>query len=113
MAAGRWFLASAWFLVVLALLSCFAAADDGDVLLEVKRAFVGDLEGVLAGWNASGAGAGAAGFCSWAGVACDDAGLRVVSLNLSGAGLAGPVPRALARLDALQAIDLSSNALAG
>ena len=113
MAAGRRFLVSAWFLVALAMLSCAAAeADDGDVLLEVKHAFAGDPEGVLAGWNASGAGA-AAGFCAWAGVACDDAGLRVVGLNLSGAGLAGPVPRALARLDALEAIDLSANALTG
>ena len=111
MAAGRRFLVSAWFLMALAVLSSVAEADDGDVLLEVKRAFVGDPEGVLAGWNASGA--GAAGFCAWAGVACDDAGLRVVGLNLSGAGLAGPVPRALARLDALEAIDLSANALAG
>ncbi|XP_066320765.1 LRR receptor-like serine/threonine-protein kinase GSO1 [Miscanthus floridulus] len=93
-------------ILALVLLSCMAAAaNDGDVLLLVKSTFVDDPQGVLAGWNAS---AGASGFCSWAGVACDEAGLRVVGLNLSGTGLAGTVPR-----DALEAIDLLSNALTG
>lgn len=42
-----------------------------------------------------------------------NAALRVVNVNLSRAGLAGPVSRMLARLDALQVTNLSENGLAG
>ncbi|CAO2820800.1 unnamed protein product [Amaranthus hypochondriacus] len=51
---------------------------------------------------------------SWAGVACNREGTRVVALRLPGIGLVGPIPRGtIGKLDALQVLSLRSNSLNG
>ncbi|OEL19579.1 Leucine-rich repeat receptor-like serine/threonine-protein kinase BAM1 [Dichanthelium oligosanthes] len=50
--------------------------------------------------------------CSWPRVSCDAAGRRVVSLDLSGLNLSGPIPAAvLSSLPHLQTLNLSNNIL--
>ncbi|RCV27293.1 hypothetical protein SETIT_5G313500v2 [Setaria italica] len=83
-----------------------AAQDDARLLLEIKRAW-GDPP-VLAGWNASAAGA----HCAWPYVACDTAG-RVVNLTLASANVAGPFPDAVGGLTGLTYLDVSSNNITG
>ncbi|CAN6355841.1 unnamed protein product [Urochloa humidicola] len=55
--------------------------------------------------------------CRWPGVRCSRFGahdeLRVVSLDLAGRGLAGALPRTLARLDMLRVLNLSGNSFHG
>lgn len=51
--------------------------------------------------------------CTWQGVTCDSASSRVVSVNLAGAGLRGPIPDALGNLTFLTSLTLSNNQLMG
>ncbi|RLN43396.1 leucine-rich repeat receptor-like serine/threonine-protein kinase BAM2 [Panicum miliaceum] len=51
-------------------------------------------------------------FCSWPRVSCDAANRRVISLDLSGLNLSGPIPAAaLSSLPHLQTLNLSNNIL--
>ncbi|CAO1945007.1 unnamed protein product [Urochloa humidicola] len=82
------------------------AADEARLLLEIKRAW-GDPP-VLAGWNATAAGA----HCSWPHVRCDAAG-RVTSLDLASANVSGRFPDAVGNLSGLTYLDVSSNNITG
>ncbi|CAO2178320.1 unnamed protein product [Urochloa humidicola] len=82
------------------------AADEARLLLEIKRAW-GDPP-VLAGWNATAAGA----HCSWPHVRCDAAG-RVASLDLASANVSGPFPDAVGNLSGLTYLNVSSNNITG
>ncbi len=57
-------------------------------------------------------GTGAGGQGPWPGVTCNTAG-QVVALNVSGLGLQGTLPAALAGLQALSTLDLSRNRFRG
>ncbi|XP_059075041.1 LRR receptor-like serine/threonine-protein kinase EFR [Cryptomeria japonica] len=50
-------------------------------------------------------------FCNWIGVACSSRRQRVVSLNLTGKGLLGPISPLLGNLSFLRVLDLSNNSL--
>ncbi|PUZ54853.1 hypothetical protein GQ55_5G164600 [Panicum hallii var. hallii] len=98
-------------LLLLALPRCYLAqaqpADEARLLLRIKRAW-GDPP-VLAGWNASAAGA----HCTWPYVGCDAAG-RVASLTLANANVAGPFPdAAVCGLAGLTHLDVSNNSITG
>ncbi|XP_039812629.1 receptor-like protein kinase HSL1 [Panicum virgatum] len=81
-------------------------AGDARLLLEIKRAW-GDPP-VLAGWNATAAGA----LCSWPFVGCDAAG-RVANLTLANTYVAGPFSDAVGNLSALTHLDASNNSISG
>eukprot|EP00978_Attheya_sp_CCMP212_P030638 scaffold113445_cov47-Attheya_sp.AAC.2 len=52
--------------------------------------------------------------CHWAGVVCDkDTGRSVVELNFHAVGLAGSIPKEIAKLNSLRILDLSDNVLRG
>ncbi|RLM91189.1 Leucine-rich repeat receptor-like protein kinase PXL2 [Panicum miliaceum] len=98
-------------LLLLALPRCYLAqaqpADEARLLLRIKRTW-GDPP-VLAGWNASAAGA----HCTWPYVGCDAAG-RVASLTLATANVAGPFPdAAVGGLAGLTHLDVSNNSITG
>ncbi|XP_066307148.1 receptor-like protein kinase HSL1 [Miscanthus floridulus] len=80
------------------------AADEAQLLLHIKRAW-GDPP-VLAGWNASAAGA----HCAWPYVGCDTAG-RVTNLTLADANVSGPFPDAVGGLTRLTHLDVSNNSI--
>ncbi|GLT69547.1 hypothetical protein SLA2020_416910 [Shorea laevis] len=83
-----------------------------DVLLEVKKSFVEDPEGVLHDWSESNPN-----FCTWRGVSCGldsvDGSVEVLSLNLSDSSLAGSISPSLGLLQNLLHLDLSNNRLSG
>ncbi|PVH38056.1 hypothetical protein PAHAL_5G164200 [Panicum hallii] len=81
-------------------------AGEARLLLEIKRAW-GDPP-VLAGWNATAAGA----LCSWPFVGCDAAG-RVVNLTLANTNVAGSFSDAVGNLSALTHLDASNNSISG
>ncbi|CAL4954629.1 unnamed protein product [Urochloa decumbens] len=82
------------------------AAGDAGLLLEIKHAW-GDPP-VLAGWNATAAGA----LCSWPFVGCDASG-RVANLTLANAAMAGPFPDAVGNLSGLTYLDVTNNNITG
>lgn len=65
-----------------------------------------------AAWQDGGSPCGAGGQGPWPGVTCNTAG-QVTALNLTGLGLEGTLPAALAGLTALAALDLSANKFRG
>eukprot|EP00249_Psilotum_nudum_P006790 c20061_g1_i1 orf=227-3850(-) len=83
---------------------------DAEALLQLKAQIVQDPSGILVGWVSNG---GSSNPCVWHGVTCN-LGNRVVVLNLSNAGLAGPLSvSSIASLDMLQKLDLFGNAFSG
>ncbi|KAF9625070.1 hypothetical protein IFM89_017873 [Coptis chinensis] len=74
--------------------------------LRIKSKFV-DTEGVLDSWSPG------ANICSWNGLKCSANFTQVVSLNLSGSGLAGSISPEVSHIISLQTLDLSSNFLIG
>ncbi|GLJ20686.1 hypothetical protein SUGI_0376850, partial [Cryptomeria japonica] len=52
-------------------------------------------------------------FCEWTGITCSSRRQRVVSLNLTGMGLLGPISPLLGNLSFLRVLDLSNNSLEG
>ncbi|KAL6629551.1 hypothetical protein ACP70R_029316 [Stipagrostis hirtigluma subsp. patula] len=90
-------------------------SDERAALLEVKRGFSGDPDGVLASWTAR-----RPDCCRWDGVVCDSATGRVTELRLrnkladdGSPGLSGEISPALLRLPRLAHLDLSRNSLGG
>jgi Leucine-rich repeat (LRR) protein len=84
-------------------------------LLDVKRGFTSDPDGVLSSWTGL-----RPDCCRWGGVVCDNATGRVVELRLRNAladggstGLSGEISPALLRLPRLAHLDLSHNSLSG
>nr|XP_016473311.1 PREDICTED: putative receptor-like protein kinase At3g47110 [Nicotiana tabacum] len=72
-------------------------------LLGFKSEITEDPSGVLASWNDS------VNFCLWTGVRCGLRQERVISLNLKGLSLAGPVSAHLGNLSLLNSLDLAEN----
>ncbi|CAL4947499.1 unnamed protein product [Urochloa decumbens] len=83
-----------------------APSGEAQLLLEIKHAW-GDPS-VLAGWNATAAGA----LCGWPFVTCDAAG-RVANLTLANTNVTGPFPDAVGDLSSLAHLDVSNNNIAG
>ena len=85
------------------------AATDAErrALLDFKAAITADPAGVLATWTPSGDP------CTFFGVTCGPPSGPVQRLRIHGAGLAGALAPALARLPALESISLFGNRLAG
>ena len=81
-----------------------ALFEDCTLLLEMRDVLAG---GAKLNWRRS------LPINSWRGVALGGVGLRVVALDLHGAGLRGRLPAQLARLDGLESLRLSNNPLAG
>ncbi|XP_062218830.1 receptor-like protein EIX2 [Phragmites australis] len=85
-------------------------------LLDVKRGFSSDPDGVLSSWTAR-----RPDCCRyWRGIVCDNATGRVTEIRLSNAladdgspGLSGDISPALLRLPQLEHLDLSRNSLGG
>ncbi|XP_047326206.1 putative leucine-rich repeat receptor-like serine/threonine-protein kinase At2g24130 [Impatiens glandulifera] len=77
-------------------------------LLSFMSGIVLDTRHNLNNWNSSGVQ-----LCKWAGVKCDERGVRVVELDLSGRDLAGTISPAIGKLSSLTILDLSGNFLYG
>ncbi|KAG8059254.1 hypothetical protein GUJ93_ZPchr0002g23996 [Zizania palustris] len=86
-----------------------ASADDGQILLEIKRSFR-NVDNVLYDWSGDGA---PRRYCSWRGVFCDNVTFTVAALNLSGLNLGGEISPAIRDLKSIVSIDLKSNELSG
>jgi Leucine-rich repeat (LRR) protein len=107
-----------WLAAVVALLvydlilgAAEGLSTDGLALLEFKSELesAGNVFSALHDWSASDASP-----CNWTGVSCStDSDQRVTSLNLFGVGLAGRISPSLGKLEGLQVLDLSTNALFG
>ncbi|GLJ20691.1 hypothetical protein SUGI_0376900 [Cryptomeria japonica] len=52
-------------------------------------------------------------FCEWTGITCSSRRQHVVSLNLTGMGLLGPISPLLGNLSFFRVLDLSNNSLEG
>ncbi|KAG8096906.1 hypothetical protein GUJ93_ZPchr0013g36524 [Zizania palustris] len=83
-----------------------ASTPEAAALLDLSAA-LGDPSGYLsAHWTPDTA------LCTWPRLSCDAEGSRVVSLDLSGLNLSGPIPAAaLSSLSRLQSLNLSNNIL--
>nr|QAS62435.1 LRR receptor-like serine/threonine-protein kinase ERL2 [Sedum alfredii] len=85
-----------------------ALGDEGKALMSIKSSF-SNMVNVLLDWDE----VHNEDFCSWRGVVCDNAGLSVVSLNLSNLNLGGEISSSIGDLGSLQSIDLQGNKLTG
>lgn len=115
--APRLHVEAIWAAALLLLLGqVVAAADEAAALLAVRDA-VSNWAAATSGlggaaWQDGGSPCGAGGQGPWPGVTCNTAG-QVTALNLTGLGLEGTLPAALAGLTALAALDLSANKFRG
>ncbi|GLJ20771.1 hypothetical protein SUGI_0378470, partial [Cryptomeria japonica] len=80
---------------------------DQQALIAFKDALLLDPFNSLLDWSPNHT------LCNWTGVVCSSRRQRVVSLNLTGMGLAGPISPFLANLSFLRVLDLKHNSFQG
>ncbi|XP_059075037.1 putative leucine-rich repeat receptor-like serine/threonine-protein kinase At2g24130 [Cryptomeria japonica] len=80
---------------------------DEQTLLGFKAAISLDPFNTFLDWSPNHA------FCNWTAITCSSRRQRVVSLNLTGKGLVGPISPLLGNLSFLKAVDLSNNSFEG
>ncbi|XP_048549052.1 receptor-like protein kinase 5 [Triticum urartu] len=94
-------------LVLLLLVHRAAAADERQLLIQIKRAWSDPP--VLAAWSTSGSGD----HCAWPYVTCDTSSGRVTSLSLANINITAPFPDAIGGLYGLTSLNLSNNNITG
>uniref|UniRef100_A0A7N0ZYS9 non-specific serine/threonine protein kinase n=1 Tax=Kalanchoe fedtschenkoi TaxID=63787 RepID=A0A7N0ZYS9_KALFE len=97
-----------FLLAVFSLAAVKSLGDEGKALMAIKSSFSNEVN-ILLDWDD----VQNNDFCSWRGVICDNAGLSVVSLNLSNLNLGGEISSSIGDLRNLQSIDLQGNKLTG
>ncbi|KAK0584701.1 hypothetical protein LWI29_017397 [Acer saccharum] len=81
-------------------------SDQQSLLLQMKNSLTFHSTSSLVQWNQS------TDCCTWSGVDCDMAG-RVISLDLRGESICGPLPPSMGNLTRLEYLALSSNSFSG
>lgn len=83
----------------------FSIVGDAEILIRVKNAMLDDPSGKLSDWVES----SDHNPCKWSGIACDSRNQTVVSIDLSGFGIAGGFPTGFCHIPTLQNLSLGDN----